>query len=115
MRYSRLNICDKDYMLVMSTRIIAHYEEMGKDISSILDEGGVSGIMDLLQRMIEAGDRYAKMEGMDNPGTLTLDEILDVFGPDDYRRIILTVSEAVTGKRNVEAEVDPKNADSTPA
>ena len=115
MRYSRLNICGKEYTLVMSTRVIAHYQEMGKDISTILDEGGISGIMDMLQRMIEAGDRYARMEGMDNPGVLTLDEILDATGPEDYAGIIEAVTLAVTGERKVEAEPDPKNADSTPA
>ena len=115
MRYSKLHICGDDYMLVMSTRVIAHYQDQGKDISSILDEGGISGIMDLLCRMIEAGDRYARMEGIDNPGVLTIDQILDATGPEDYAGIIAAVTEAVTGERKVEAEPDPKNAESTPA
>lgn len=45
--------------------------------------------------MVDAGNRYAKIEGIDNPGTISYDEILDTVGVDEYQNMFTAIVEAV--------------------
>ena len=68
----------------------------------------------LLAQMIDAGDRYAKLEGLENPGKLTLDEIIDRVGIDDYQTMFGAIATAVKTGNTPSVQVKPeKNAKTT--
>ena len=75
-------------MLCISTRVLLHIEEKYGDsdggLKQIMSNGKLSDVVWLLSEMIDAGDRYAKMESVENPGAIPFDELLDRIGPDDY-------------------------------
>lgn len=93
MRTGKITIGGKDYITCLSTRVLVALEERGGDadqeLARIMQGRKLGDLFWLLAQMIDAGDRYAKLEGLDNPGSLTLDAIMDCMGPDDY--------EAMTG------------------
>ena len=65
--------------------------------------------------MIEAGSRYARMEGMEDAGTLTLDELLDTMGLDDFQSAFAAVTQTTKDGLTPHVEVEPaKNAKTTP-
>lgn len=74
MRTGTVNIHGKEYMICFSTRVIVRIEEKygdyTKGLESILSGGKASDVFWLLAEMIEAGSRYARMEGMADAGTL---------------------------------------------
>lgn len=65
--------------------------------------------------MIDAGDRYAKLEGLDNPGSLSLDAIMDCMGPDDYEAMTGAMAETVKAGTTSTVEAKPgKGSRKTP-
>lgn len=105
MRTSKITVAGKEYTTCLSTRVLVALEERGgdadKELARIMQGKKLADLFWLLAQMIDAGDRYAELEGLDNPGTLSLDELMDRMGPDDY--------EAMTG-----ALADTVKAGSTP-
>ena len=69
----------------------------------------MSSIVKILAHMIDAGDRYAKLNGIENPGTVDYDTLLDGLDMPDINKIPALIAEVAQGVRNVEAD-PPKNA-----
>ena len=61
--------------------------------------------------MIDAGDRYAKIEGIDNPGTISYDELVDTLGVDEYQDVFGAIAEAV--QKGTKPDVQTKPAKKT--
>lgn len=105
MRTGKITVNGQDYITCLSTRVLVALEERGgdadKELARIMQGRKLGDLFWLLAQMIDAGDRYAKMEGLDNPGSLSLDALMDSMGPDDY--------EVMTG-----AMVDTVKAGTTP-
>ena len=119
MRTGTVNIHGKEYMICFSTRVIVQIEEKygdyTKGLESILSGGKASDVFWLLAEMIEAGSRYARMEGMADAGTLTLDELLDTMGLDDFQSAFAAVTQTTKDGLTPHVEVEPaKNAKTTP-
>lgn len=105
MRTGKIVVNGQEYITCLSTRVLVALEERGgdadKELARIMQGRKLGDLFWLLAQMIDAGDRYAKREGIDNPGSLSLDELIDSVGPDDY--------EVMTG-----AMVDTVKAGTTP-
>lgn len=118
MRTGKVKIRGKDYITCFSTRVLLALEERegnsDKALQQILSNGKVTDMFWLLAQMIDAGDRYAKIEGLDNPGTLTFDEIIDSIGVDDYETMFDALAEAVKRGSTPTVQTKPsKNAETT--
>lgn len=121
MRTGIVTINEKQYLVCFSTRVMLALEERGGDadqeLKKILDEHKMSSTFWLLAQMIDAGDRYAKLEGMDNPGTLSFDQLVDLVGIDEYDTMFRSVWNAIKAGNTptVHTKVkQEKNAETTP-
>lgn len=92
MRTGKITIQEKEYILCFSTRVLMRLEERGgnadAELKRIMEGGKISDLFWLLAQMVDAGDRYARLEGLDNPGTLSLDDMADLIGVDDYPKML---------------------------
>ena len=92
MRTGTITINDKTYMTCMSIRVLTWLEGLGEgdsnvNLNRLLSEGNLSDIFQLLVQLIDAGDRYARINGLDNPGTITYDDLVDSMGIDDVDKL----------------------------
>lgn len=126
MRTSTLTIRGTEYPCCFSTRVLLALEERGKRekpvksatemLSSIMENEAMSDAFWLLHQLMVAGNRYAKLEGLDTPEVFSLDDMIDLVGVEDYPAMFAAIGKAVTDgqAQTVEAEF-PKNADTTQA
>lgn len=112
MRTGKITVNGQDYITCLSTRVLVALEERGgdadKELARIMQGRKLGDLFWLLAQMIDAGDRYAKLEGIDNPGTLSLDALMDSMGPDDYE--VMTGAMADTVKAGTTPTVEAKPA-----
>lgn len=120
MRTATVKIHDKEYLVCFSTRVLLAIEEREgyseKGLQRILKDGKASDLFWLLAQMVDAGNRYAKIEGIDNPGTISYDEILDTVGVDEYQNMFTAIVEAVKAGNTPTIKTTPakrKNAKTT--
>lgn len=122
MRTNTITINGKEYLLCFSVRVIRdcteRYGDMGKIGEALSDKDPVKGLDEaiwLLQRMMDAGSRYAKIEGLENPEPLSCDGLYDCCGLDEYVPLKSKVMETIVGGQKAGIEVEPsKNAKATP-
>lgn len=120
MRTSKAFINGEEYITCFSTRVLMSIEEKYGDadegLKKILNGKKIADIFWLLSLMIDAGDRYAKMEGIENPGKMSMDELIDIVGVNDYESIFKAVSATALAGNTATVEVKPqKNAKTTQA
>ena len=124
MRTSKITVAGTEYITCLSTRVLVALEERGgdadKELARIMQGKKLADLFWLLAQMIDAGDRYAKLEGMDNPGTLSLDELIDRMGPDDYEAMTGALADTVRAGSTPTVEAQPakgtkKNAEARQA
>lgn len=75
-------------------------------------EKSVENVAWMLSQLMDAGSRYAKMNGLENPAPLSADEILDMSGPFDigkYKSIIFA-----TLARDTESTVQVESTEGNP-
>ena len=120
MRTTKAKIHGKEYLICFSTRVLMALEERDGDSSAglekIMKTQKVSDVFWLLAQMIDAGDRYAKIEGIDNPGAISYDELVDTLGVDEYQDVFGAITEAVQKGTKPDVQTKPaKNAKTTQA
>lgn len=122
MRTARITLAGKEYHLCFSARVVRACTERyggvehigerleGKDLGKNLDEA-----VWLLAQMLDAGARYAKMSGLDNPPAPSTEDLYDLMGMDDFSGLKGKIFETISngGSPAVKAE-PPKNAEATP-
>lgn len=126
MRTSSIKINGASHLLCFSARVMRacaqRYNGM-KNMDQALAGGNEEKILDeyiwLVSEMMNAGDRYAKLEGLDNPKPYTYDQLYDICGTEDIAAIRESITNAISNgtKRNVETEAGKskgKNALTTP-
>ena len=118
MKTGKVTIGGKEYLTCFSTRVLIALEERGghadQELTRILNSGKVTDSFWLLAHLIDAGNRYAKIEEIENPGKLTLDDIVDLVGIDEYDTMFRAIAE--TTNRGSEPTVEiktPKNSETT--
>jgi len=109
MRTGKFRFYGKEYLLTFSARVNAALEAEGIRLEELEKSNTpVTTVVKLLAYMIDAGDRYAKLNGIENPGTVPFDTLLDGMDLEDIQQIPKLLAEVANGERNVEAEA-PKN------
>lgn len=122
MRTAKMNVAGQERLLCFSARVVREcteryggIEHLGEQLSGQEDGKNLSEAVWLLAQMLDAGDRYAKLTGQENPAAPTYEDLYDLLGPDDFAglrdRIAETIS--VSGTATVSA-APPKNAGATP-
>lgn len=111
MRTGKFEFYGKTYLLTFSARVSAALEADGIRLEELQHSATpVTTILKLLCYMIDAGDRYAKMNGIENAGVVTMDQLMDGMDLVDLQQKVPRIlAEVVAGERHVEAEA-PKNA-----
>lgn len=115
MRTKEVEIAGETCMLTMSNKVLSDMEAAGIKLTDL--QAGSLGITDvfrLLASMIRAGARYAKKHLNRDYPVLSLDDLLEETGPEDYNMILETLSEVMAGKRAVDV-LPPKNAEAPAA
>lgn len=118
MRTGKVTVHGKEYLLCFSTRVLMALEEREGDsdkaLMRILNEHKITDLFWLLSQMIDAGDRYAKIEGIENPGKLTVDELADIVGVDEYENMFASITKAIGAGNKQNIKIKPsKNAKTT--
>lgn len=123
MRTARITIDGAEHLLCFSARVVRacteRYGEMG-GMDEALTSGSPVQAMDeavwMIATMMDAGARYAKLNGLDNPPPLTAEELLDVCDLGDFAQLTSKITETITNGKTPTVEAEPaKNAKATPA
>ena len=122
MRTARITIDGAEHLLCFSARVVRACTERYGDMGSIdqaLSGGSPVNAMDeavwLIATMMDAGDRYAKLNSLDNPPPLTADQLLDVCDLGDFALLTSKITETITNGKTPAVEAEPaKNAKATP-
>lgn len=123
MRTARITIDGAEHLLCFSARVVRacteRYGEMG-GMDEALTSGSPVQAMDeavwMIATMMDAGARYAKLNGLDNPPPLTEEELLDVCDLGDLTQLTSKITETITNGKTPTVEAEPaKNAKATPA
>lgn len=123
MRTARITIDGAEHLLCFSARVVRACTERYGDIVNIdeaLTSGSAVQAMDeavwMVAAMMDAGARYSKLNGLDNPPPLTEDELLDVCDLGDLNQLTSKITETITNGKTPTVEAEPaKNAKATPA
>lgn len=121
MRTSTIDIFGKKHLMCFSARVIdactnkyGSFEGLEKAMS-VANGSGLKDTLWFMSALLDAGDRYAKRNGIDNPPAPSFDDLLDCYGIDD----LATIAEAITAATDagssvtVETEENSKNAKTT--
>ena len=123
MRTARITIDGAEHLLCFSARVVRacteRYGEMGGMDEALTSGSPVQAIDEsvwMIATMMDAGARYAKLNGMDNPPPLTEEELLDVCDLGDLTQLTSKITETITNGKTPTVEAEPaKNAKATPA
>ena len=114
MKTARISIDGTEHLLCFSARVMKacadRHGELGK-IDEALSKGTQSETLNetlwLLSCMMDAGHRYAKRSGMENPEPLSLEELYDCCDASDLGGIRRKIAETITGGSQTNVEVAP--------
>ena len=115
MRTAKIDIDGKSYLLCFSGRVIRNVSERFGGVQEMYTALGdydqvksLDAAVWVLSQMIQAGDRYAGLNGLDNPGSLTFDQLYDLFDIQDFVGLYGKIKETITsgGARTVAAKPD---------
>lgn len=116
MRTGKIEINGKEYLLCFSTRVVrACSERYGgvENIDKALMQGTEANMMDesfwLLATMMDAGARYAKLNGIETPPPLIYDDLYDLCGVDDLMGMKTKIFETVASGSEREIDTEPEN------
>lgn len=102
MRTSSINIKGKDHLMCFSARAINACVEKYGSVDNLYsnmnaaDGSGLSAVLWFISVLLEAGDRYAKHNGIANEEPPTHDDLLDTYGLDDLEQLTTAIQEAIT-------------------
>lgn len=118
MRTARISVDGADYLLCFSARVVRDCTERYGDIGSVQtvlnDDDKVKALDEavwMISRMMDAGARYAKLNGLDNPPPLSMDDLYDVCDISDFSGLRGKIQETITNGQTARVEAEPqKNA-----
>lgn len=122
MRTAKISIDGRERLLCFSTRVMrACTERYGgvEKIDDVLSPNDPARALDetiwLMAAMMDAGARYARLNGLDNPEPLSFDDLYDATGIDDLTGLKGKIAETITNGRTPTLDaVPPKNGAATP-
>ena len=119
MRTGKVWIGGKEYLTCFSTRVLMRVEEEKGEaahqwLQKMVEKQSVGDMFWLLAQLIDAGNRYAKLEGLDNPGAISFDDLVDAVGVDEYGTMFAAVVETVNNGQTPTIKTKPeKNGKTT--
>lgn len=116
MRTGRVKINDKEYTICLSTRVLIGLEEKGLSLDGVFADTAhqLTNLMTLLSLMIDAGYRWATMNGEEAEEPLTFEQLMDSTAIDQYAEIVQSITATVASERKVEATPPKRKAVSRP-
>lgn len=121
MRTAKIRLDGEDRILCFSTSVAEDVYEKYGGLEDFFDamqgKGGnpLSTLIWALERMMDAGARYARRKGIPAAPPLTAEDIREVCDMSDFAGFQKSVMETISngGSREVQAE-PPKNGETTP-
>ena len=118
MRTASITLNGQEHLLCFSARVVRACTERYGDVSGLgdaLDNPDKLKALDeavwILAQMMDAGARYAKLNGLDNPPPVSYEDMYDLVGMDDLENLKGKVFETISNGRSTTVEVEPsKNA-----
>ena len=114
MKTTSIEINGKRYLLCFSLRVIRSCTERYKSIeeigSAIDSEDKLQNVYEsvwIIAEMMKAGERYAKLNGLDAPEALSEDVLLDVFDVRDAALLVEKIQETILA-RNIQKTQRPR-------
>ena len=123
MRTAKYKVNGKDYTICFSLRVVRACAEKFGGMGA-LDEAltgksqleQFNNVIWLLAQMMDAGERFDRLEGRNPDKALTEDELLDAQGMDDLSSLKETIFATMSGgKNNVDIEPDEKKPETSQA
>lgn len=123
MKTTSIEINGKTYPLCFSLRVMRscteRYRSIEKIDSAIASEDKLQNVYEsvwIIAEMMKAGERYAKLNGLDAPEALSEDVLLDIFDVRDTALLVEKIQETILAGKAAEVEAEPeKNAEATRA
>lgn len=112
MRTAKMSVDGKDRLLCFSTRVIRDVVDRFGDVSKINDAlndedkcKALDNAVWLLSRMMDAGGRYARLNGIENPEPLSYEDLYDSLDIGDFTRLRQKIQETIVNgnQRTVDA------------
>lgn len=119
MKTRTIHINGQEYLLCLTTRVILDIQEKygnyNDGLNSLMNSDKIDDLFWLLAELIKGGNRYAIANGLDNPGELPLDFLLDAICVADYPKMLQAITESVSAgtETRLETRADP-NAETIP-
>lgn len=118
MRTATLTLDGVDHMLCFSARTVRAVSDRygGLDkMNEAFTDGDTAKLLDeslwMLSAMMDAGDRYARLNGLDNPPPVSYEDMYDLCGMDDLAKLRGKVFETIANSTGATVEVEtPKNS-----
>lgn len=119
MRAKTICINGKEYPVCFSARVLLSLEARGGDadqeLSRIIGEHKLTDMFWLFHQMLDAGARWADMEGIPHPEPISLDHLIDSISVDELRTIFSSITNTIADDSTTTVEVAPgKNVEATP-
>lgn len=117
MRTAKFSIDGQTYLLCFSGRVLRNVTEHFGGLTEMYQAFGqedqtasFDAAVWTMAQMLQAGDRYAKRNGMDNPGPLTADDLYDLCDIREFSGLYAAIRETITSgqRQHVAARPDPE-------
>ena len=122
-----MTIDGREHLLCFSGRVLRSVtekfggvREMYEAFHSEDETANLDAAVWALAQMVDAGDRYAQLNGLPNPGRYTAEDLYDLIDINDFTGIYSKIRETITSgkQRTIDAKPQPggggKNAAATP-
>ena len=121
MRIGTIGIDGKRHLLCFSVRVVRHCTERYGSInglySALSAEDELQALDEalwLLAEMMQAGDKYARMHGMDNAPCMSAEELEDACDISDFVQMRAAIMLTINNGRKTKVEVESSpNAEAT--
>lgn len=118
MRSAKLTLDGVEHLLCFSARTVRAVTERYGGIENMNDafssDDTVKALDEslwMLSAMMDAGDRYAKLNGIENPPPVSYEDMYDICGMDDLENLKGKVFETIANSKRTTVEAKPpKNA-----
>lgn len=121
MRVGTIGINGKQHVLCFSVRVVRHCTERYGSVNGLYDalstENDLQALDEalwILSEMMQAGDKYAKMQRMENAPCMTPEELEDACDLNDFVQMKAAIVLTITRGKETHVEVESSpNAEAT--
>lgn len=124
MRTAKMTIDGREHLLCFSGRVLRNITEKFGGVKEMYEAfhsenatANLDAVVWTLAQMVDAGDRYAKLNGFPNPGRYTPEDLYDLVDINDFTGIYAKIRETITSgkQRTIDAKPQPGGAEKNAA